>query len=231
MPPSTPASAKTPPPSTGLARMHALAHAQHAASATPTAAEAAAALLVLTESDELRMEAVMQLDRLDSCATGAARAAAAFGQSARHIPAAPQQEAAAGPGNGPAAAAAAPAPAGMHQLTADCPAEPAASLLQQHPAPAAAVVDSMQLYPLLIGAAATPEATAAGLSHELVGRYLAALTTATQRQAAASAEVTAAIRAQGVQQAHLVASMTADRQFLAAVALMRSVVQLAGLAD
>ena len=47
----------------------------------------------------------------------------------------------------------------------------------------------------------------------------------------ASAGAAAAIRAQQEQQARLVGMMAAERQFTTAVALMRSVVQLSGLAD
>lgn len=106
------------------------------------------------------------------------------------------------------------------------------------PAPpvlAPATSDSLQLYQQLIAASATPEASAAGLTAELVGRYLAALTMPPpQAQGAggspsACGDAAAAARAQQEQQARLVGAMATERQYTAAVALMRSVVQLAGL--
>jgi hypothetical protein len=104
------------------------------------------------------------------------------------------------------------------------------------PAPAIAPApDAMQLYAQLMAAAAAPDAAEAGLTPKLVGRYLAAAAQPAQALAAAgaaaSAEVAAAIRAQQEQQARLLSAMVAEDQLVAGVALMRSVVQLAGLAD
>lgn len=77
----------------------------------------------------------------------------------------------------------------------------------------AAADDAVGLYQLLIEASATSEGAGAGLTAELVGRFLAAHT----------------MQAQAERQARLVALMVRQGQVTAAVSLMQGVVKLAGL--
>ncbi|KAI7844553.1 hypothetical protein COHA_001911 [Chlorella ohadii] len=218
--------------------------AKKVAISTPTAAEAAAALLVLTESEELRIAA----DEHAAAIAEAARAAQAAAEAAAAAKRSPQP---------PPAAAAAPAiPAAAPAVEGTKPARCAVAtsldlmmqMLRQNSGlslptaaaaaaapPAALPVDSVALYQQLIAASATPEGAAAGLTGELVGKYLAAHTAPGRALAAAGGAsacgdgVASAIRAQQDQQARLVAAMAEEKQHEAAVALMKSVVQLAGL--
>ncbi len=218
--------------------------AKKVAISTPTAAEAAAALLVLTESEELRIAA----DEHAAAIAEAARAAQAAAEAAAAAKRSPQP---------PPAAAAAPAiPAAAPAVEGTKPARCAVAtsldlmmqMLRQNSGlslptaaaaaaapPAALPVDSVALYQQLIAASATPEGAAAGLTGELVGKYLAAHTAPGRALAAAGGAsacgdgVASAIRAQQAQQARLVAAMAEEKQHEAAVALMKSVVQLAGL--
>lgn len=211
---------------------------------TPTAAEAAAALLVLTESDELRMAA----DEHAAAIAEAARAAQAAAEAAAAAKHAAQPAPAAAAPHAPAAAAAAAAGA-EGAKSARCAVATSLDLVMQMlrqnsglplgaapvAPPAALPVDSVALYQQLITATATPEGAAAGLTGELVGKYLAAHTAPSRSLAAAGGAgacgegVASAIRAQQDQQARLVAAMVEEQQHEAAVALMKSVVQLAGL--
>ncbi|PRW58150.1 hypothetical protein C2E21_3121 [Chlorella sorokiniana] len=216
--------------------------AKKVAISTPTAAEAAAALLVLTESEELRIAA----DEHAAAIAEAARAAQAAAEAAAAAKRAPQPAPPAAATDAPAAAS-----AGDGAKSARCAVATSLDLVMQMlrqnsglplqaaspavPAPAALPVDSVTLYQQLITASATPEGAAAGLTGELVGKYLAAHTAPSRALAAAGGAgacgegVATAIRAQQDQQARLVAAMVAEEQHEAAVALMKSVVQLAGL--
>ena len=209
---------------------------------TPTAAEAAAALLVLTESEELRIAA----DEHAAAIAEAARAAKAAAEAAAAAKRAPQPPAAVAAADAPGAV-----PAGEGAKAVRCAVATSLDLVMQMlrqnsglplPAattavapPAALPVDSVALYQQLITASATPEGAAAGLTGELVGKYLAAHTAPGRALAAAGGAgacgdgVASAVRAQQDQQARLVAAMVAEKQHEAAVALMKSVVQLAGL--
>ncbi|KAL4431100.1 hypothetical protein ABPG75_006356 [Micractinium tetrahymenae] len=188
---------------------------------TPTAAEAAAALLVLTESDELR---VAQAARMDAAAVAAPQpAAGAAGDKAepalqaRVPPVTPAEReppttaGKAGSGKPPAARSLGTA---LGQPQGGGGGSPAPEAGPGAAAAALAGDDAVGLYQLLIDASGAPEGAAAGLTAELVGRFLAAHT----------------MQAQAEQQARLVALMVRQGQVTAAVSLMQGVVKLAGLA-
>lgn len=194
---------------------------------TPTAAEAAAALLVLTESDELRVAQAAQMDAaggsvgaqlsagptaaVPACtAAGAEPDAAARGPPAtpaeRELPTTAGKAASDQPLTARSLAVALESVEGADGGHVPRPAGAAA-------APAASADDAVGLYQLLIQASAAPGGGAAGLTAGLVGRFLAAHT----------------MQAQAERQARLVALMVQQGQVAAAVGLMQGVVKLAGL--
>ncbi|PSC76639.1 hypothetical protein C2E20_0293 [Micractinium conductrix] len=214
---------------------------------TPTAAEAAAALLVLTESDEARLAAAVQLEvpapqaalPLQTAATMLPMAAAAAAAAAAELkgealseepavgprgpPVTPNKEAAAGCSAGEAKPSAA-RPLHLQLAAAGIGAGGAGP---SGASGASTAVDSMRLYSTLIAASAEPEAAAAGLTAALVGCYLAAHTMPGGAAGGDGAAAASAVRQE--QQAQLVGLMLGQRQYSAAVGLMQGVIKLAGL--